>query len=363
MQFTNIIVLCALLPALGLGAPAPAKGGAAAKVKAALGGAKAKAGAAAAGGAAAGGASAGSNASNGTASAGNASAGNASNNGTASAGNAASSSSSASASTTSAANAQGASNNAGGQNAAQSSTSSAYANAASAQAVINPKFNGGNPPIDVTIAKESVGAAVNGWQADTGMVSNWLNTATSLSGDAFTQGATLAYNAEVNELNHKAVLDKNLPQSAIAGANDTLAAQGSFQAVVDSLQAMISEGPGTAQARVAEINNNRCVNVLPNINSYFAAAGSSASTASVPTGCAGVAATNSISVVPTELPGQIGQNGPANNAQAGASTTSAPNAQATGNNAANGAQSSSSSSSQQGANGASSAKATSTARN
>lgn len=54
---------------------------------------------------------------------------------------------------------------------------------------------------------------------------------------------------------------------------------------------VVNEGPETAQQRVTEINNNRCVNVLPNINAYMAAAGQPMSSAIVPTGCLEVAAT------------------------------------------------------------------------
>lgn len=57
---------------------------------------------------------------------------------------------------------------------------------------------------------------------------------------------------------------------------------------------MVNEGPETAQQRVTEINNNRCVNVLPNINAYMAAAGQPMSSAVVPTGCLEVAATVSL---------------------------------------------------------------------
>jgi predicted Zn-dependent protease len=79
--------------------------------------------------------------------------------------------------------------------------------------------------------------AVNGWMNDTGKVTNFLNTATSLTGNDYTTAATIALNAEKDELNHKAVLDAGLDPAAIQKANDTLATQGTFQAVVDALQA------------------------------------------------------------------------------------------------------------------------------
>jgi hypothetical protein len=48
---------------------------------------------------------------------------------------------------------------------------------------------------------------------------------------------------------------------------------------------MVDNGPDNAQAQVNEINQNRCVNVLPNIDQYFAAAGNADVSAVRPTGC------------------------------------------------------------------------------
>jgi hypothetical protein len=173
------------------------------------------------------------------------------------------------------------------------------------------------------VSDKQVANAVVGWMTDTGKVTRFLNTATSLTGDEFTKQATIAFNADVDELNHKAVLDVALDPATIQAANDTLATQGNFQAVVDSLQAMVNEGPDTAQARVDEINNNRCVNVLPNINMYFAAAGSPDSSAFVPTGCLEVAVTNPGGVAP--------------NTQILPSVTRAPDSVATSSSAPNNA--------------------------
>lgn len=46
---------------------------------------------------------------------------------------------------------------------------------------------------------------------------------------------------------------------------------------------VVDNGPDTAQAQVDSINMNRCVNVLPNIDMYFAAAGKPDMTAVRPT--------------------------------------------------------------------------------
>lgn len=72
---------------------------------------------------------------------------------------------------------------------------------------------------------------------DTGKVTKFLNTATSFSGDEYTRQATIALNAEKDELNHKMVLDAALgTMKIVQDANNTLATQGTFQAVVDTLQ-------------------------------------------------------------------------------------------------------------------------------
>ncbi|KAK9423777.1 hypothetical protein SUNI508_03793 [Seiridium unicorne] len=136
------------------------------------------------------------------------------------------------------------------------------------------------------VSDTQIANAVLSWMNDTGKVTNFLDTATSFTGDEFTRQATIALNAEKDELNHKNILDSamgTLPD--VQAANEVLAMQGTFQMVVDTLQKMVDQGPDTAQADVNAINQNRCVNVLPNIDKYFAAAGSSTISASRPTGC------------------------------------------------------------------------------
>lgn len=97
---------------------------------------------------------------------------------------------------------------------------------------------GGNmSPSDVQVMN-----AVMAWMNDTGKVSNFLNTASSFSGDEFTKQATIALNSEKDELNHKMVLDAAVGTTDMAqAANDTLATQGTFQAVVDALQSMVGK--------------------------------------------------------------------------------------------------------------------------
>ncbi|KAG7100854.1 hypothetical protein HYQ44_019335 [Verticillium longisporum] len=125
----------------------------------------------------------------------------------------------------------------------------------------NNNNNGGagsnNTPSDTQLMN-----AVMGWMNDTGKVTNFVNTATSLTGDEFTRQAQIALNAELDELNHKKILDAGLSDNPIVqSANEVLETQGTFQNVVDVLQAMVNNGPDTAQADVNAINNNRCVNV------------------------------------------------------------------------------------------------------
>ncbi|KAK6220890.1 hypothetical protein LQW54_001810 [Pestalotiopsis sp. IQ-011] len=177
---------------------------------------------------------------------------------------------------------------AGSSSASSSASGAAKSSSASAAASAVPAAEDGN---GVTmgmkmVSDTQIANAVVSWMNDTGKVTKFLDTATSLTGDDFTKQATIALNAEKDELNHKTILDAAMGQQPdVQDANNVLAMQGTFQMVVDTLQKMVDGGPDTAQADVDAINQNRCVNVLPNIDKYFAAAGSSTITASRPTGC------------------------------------------------------------------------------
>lgn len=118
--------------------------------------------------------------------------------------------------------------------------------------------------------------AVSNWMADTSMVSNFLDIGKSIQDDtAFKQAALVAFNAEVDELDHKAIIDAaNGNQPAVQAANSTLAGGGSFQDVVDKLKIMADQGRAAVQ-NIDLILQNRCVNVLPNIDAYMASTGSS----------------------------------------------------------------------------------------
>ncbi|ETS75865.1 hypothetical protein PFICI_12809 [Pestalotiopsis fici W106-1] len=174
---------------------------------------------------------------------------------------------------------------AGGAAGGDASTAKNSTASATASAVPAEDSNGVTMGMKM-VSDTQIANAVISWMNDTGKVTNFLDTATSLTGDDFTRQATIALNAEKDELNHKTILDAAMGQQPdVQDANNVLAMQGTFQMVVDTLQKMVDGGPDTAQADVDAINQNRCVNVLPNIDKYFAAAGSSTITASRPTGC------------------------------------------------------------------------------
>jgi hypothetical protein len=112
-----------------------------------------------------------------------------------------------------------------------------------------------------TPSSADLATAVSNWMADTSMVSNFLNTGAGIMNNvAFKQAATVAYNAEVDELNHKAIIDQaNAQMPNVIAANSTLATGGAFQDVVDKLQIMSVQGRA-AVANIDLINQNRCVN-------------------------------------------------------------------------------------------------------
>jgi hypothetical protein len=153
----------------------------------------------------------------------------------------------------------------GAQNGAQSG----------AAAVNTPTGLGAGIQNGQTPSANDLATAVSNWMADTSMVSNFLNTGASIQNNVqFKQAATVAFNAEVDELNHKAIIDAaNGNQPGVIAANSTLATGGSFQDVVDKLQQMSVQGIA-AVSNIDLINQNRCVNVLPNIDAYMASTGS-----------------------------------------------------------------------------------------
>ncbi|KAJ2906165.1 hypothetical protein MKZ38_002880 [Zalerion maritima] len=189
---------------------------------------------------------------------------------------------------------------------AQSSSQSTSTATSSAAGDATATGGGGDMPAGYDPSGAQIMNAVMSWMNDTGKVSKFLNSATSFSGTDFTREATIALNSEKDELNHKQVLDDAIGMmDQVQMANAVLDTQGSFQMVVDVLQAMVDNGPDTVQADVNAINENRCVNVLPNIDMYFAAAGQSTMSAVRPTGCLEItaAATDGSMITPSTSAG------------------------------------------------------------
>ncbi|KAE9979132.1 hypothetical protein EG328_001073 [Venturia inaequalis] len=151
-------------------------------------------------------------------------------------------------------------------------------------------------------------AAADNWSFDTGMVSNNQNTGKALAKNAakFQAQANIAYNAEVDELTHKAILDQiigNDPDVSIA--NQTLT-NGCFQSVVDNLQIMANQGPSQASL-IDDINMVRCTQILPSIDTYLAVAarvigpGATLRTAIRPDACAAIVKAAPASAFPGNL--------------------------------------------------------------
>jgi hypothetical protein len=122
------------------------------------------------------------------------------------------------------------------------------------------------------VTADLLAANVAAWQADTGVVSHFLDIASSFTDDDLFRGAAVAaLNAENDELAHKGLVDRvfldNFPN--IQNANNVLVNQGTFAQVVNDLTTLANVGLA-AVGTVPAINANRCINVLPAIDAYFA---------------------------------------------------------------------------------------------
>jgi hypothetical protein len=147
--------------------------------------------------------------------------------------------------------------------------------------------------------KQAMQLAISNWQTDTGIVSAFQNAGVNTQDTAQFKGiADGAFKAEVDELSQKAVLDKvigNDPRVSIANLTLT---NGVFQSVVDNLQIMSLQGQ-TRINLINAINQVRCVQILPSIDTYMVVAaeyiGDNAQQrrAVRPTACANILAANS----------------------------------------------------------------------
>ncbi|KAF2182644.1 hypothetical protein K469DRAFT_514670, partial [Zopfia rhizophila CBS 207.26] len=118
----------------------------------------------------------------------------------------------------------------------------------------------------------NVAEATNLWAQDVSKVSQFLNTASTLSGVSFTEQAASALASEKDELVQKQILDNVFSDNlSVQAANSTLVGQGTFQTVVSLLQDMAWNGVSRV-GNVEAINNVRCAYVLPAIDAYFLAA-------------------------------------------------------------------------------------------
>jgi hypothetical protein len=116
-----------------------------------------------------------------------------------------------------------------------------------------------------TPSDADLATAVANWQADTSMVSAFLDQGPTITNNAaFKQAATVAFNAEVDELTHKAIIEGALASDPnVQAANSTLAGGGAFQDVVDKLQIMSQQGLA-ASNNIDLIIQNRCTNGMNN---------------------------------------------------------------------------------------------------
>lgn len=148
---------------------------------------------------------------------------------------------------------------------------------------------------------EDVAAAALHWHDDTMTVSQFLDfgaTAGAKNDPQLKAKALVAYNAEVDELNHKGVLDayfgtlnSSSAPANLVSASQVLVQDGTFQLVVDGLFNISQDGNLHI---ITKINKDRCRFVLPAIDAYInagaAAAGQSIPVSVKPAACADIAA-------------------------------------------------------------------------
>jgi hypothetical protein len=130
--------------------------------------------------------------------------------------------------------------------------------------------NGRNPSGQVSQDQaQLMQTAIDAWMRDTGVVSNFLNIGPNIQDEqTFKNQAQIAHSAEVDELTQKAVLDQFMPNNQnVKAANSTLS-NGAFQLVVDRLDDMARQGFSQKNG-INDINKDRCINVLPNIDTYM----------------------------------------------------------------------------------------------
>ncbi|KAI1111842.1 hypothetical protein F5Y14DRAFT_301738 [Nemania sp. NC0429] len=135
-------------------------------------------------------------------------------------------------------------------------------------------------PFDVAprASIQELADAQNSWRQDTSVVSQFLSAVPTLQGQRLQAAAQVALDAENDELLHKKVLDGAFSDDPrIAGADDVLVGQGTFQSVVDALARFSRDGaamsPDEVLALLRRTNSVRCGRVLPAIDTYFRVTG------------------------------------------------------------------------------------------
>jgi hypothetical protein len=204
-----------------------------------------------------------------------------------------------------------------------------------------PAANAVGAPTTISASTaKALQAACDSWSADTGKVSGFQDAGNGLAGQQFKAAANVAFVAEVDELTHKAILDNAIgldPQVSIANLTLT---NGCFQSVVNNLQVMSVQGEA-GLSLIDTINNIRCTQILPSIDTYMAVAaqligpGATLRKAIRPAACAAIVAAAPASAFPNvpNVPGgtPLGQQAPAadgNGATAGNGATTGSTAPA-----------------------------------
>ncbi|PHH62867.1 hypothetical protein CDD81_6585 [Ophiocordyceps australis] len=130
-------------------------------------------------------------------------------------------------------------------------------------------------------SNEEIERAQMGWRNDTMVVSRFLSTAETMSPQQLSSEASIALDAELDELTHKKVLDRKFTQGfgqdqVVLQANNVLEGQQTFQFVVDGLKDFKENGetmpPQEVSRKIRAINTDRCGQVLPSIDKYMTAA-------------------------------------------------------------------------------------------
>jgi hypothetical protein len=134
------------------------------------------------------------------------------------------------------------------------------------KAVRAPAASAQGAPTTVSSQKaQQLQQACSAWVQDTGMVSNFLNLGQGQPVQTlFQQMANVAFNAEVDELTHKAVLDGIIGNDPTVSIANLTLTNGSFQSVVSNLQIMSVQGRSRV-GLINAINSVRCTQILPSI--------------------------------------------------------------------------------------------------